>query len=96
MVTINNSQPPAQINNNSNAGLFVLSLVILAAILAAIWHFTTYGPIETTNTNTVDRTITRIEKVPAQVGNAVDNAANNNPANTTPPSNAEPAPAPAQ
>ena len=93
MVTINNSQPPAQVNNSSNAGLIILALVILAAVIGGIWYFTTYGPIESTHTNTVDRTITRIEKAPAAVGNAVDNATTNNPANTTPPSNTEPAPA---
>ena len=93
MVTINNSQPPAQVNNSSNAGLIILALVILAAVIGGIWYFSTYGPIESTHTNTVDRTITRIEKTPATVGNAVDNATTNNPANTTPPSNTEPAPA---
>lgn len=94
MVTINNPQPPAQINNSSNAGLIILALVILAAILAGGYYFMNYGG--TTNTNTTDRTITRVEQVPAQVGNAVDNATTPPPANATPPSNTEPAPAPAQ
>jgi len=96
MVTINNPQPPAQINNSSNAGLIILALVILAAILAGGYYFMNYGGTTTTNTNTVDRTVTRVEQVPAQVGNAVDNATTNNPANTTPPANTEPAPPPAQ
>ena len=94
MVTINNP-PPTQVNNSSNTGLIILALVILVAVAAAAYYFMNYGPVTTTNSNTVDRTITRVEQVPAQVGNAVDNAANN-PANTTPPSNTEPAPAPAQ
>ncbi|MCR6658246.1 MAG: hypothetical protein NVV72_02470 [Asticcacaulis sp.] len=46
MVTINNSQPPAQVNNSSNAGLIILAVVILAAVIGGIWYFTTYGPIE--------------------------------------------------
>ncbi len=94
MVTINNPQPPAQVNNSSNTGLIILALVILAAILAAAYYFTTYGPV--TNTNTVDRTITRVEQVPAQVGKTVDDATTPPPANAVPPSNTEPAPAPAQ
>lgn len=94
MVTINNPQPPTQVNNSSNAGLIILALVILAAILAGAYYFVNYAPV--TNTNTTERTITRVEQVPAQVDKAVDNATTPPPANATPPSNTEPAPTPAQ
>jgi uncharacterized protein HemX len=96
MVTINNPQPPTQVNNSSNAGLIILALVILAAILAGGYYFMNYGPVTTTHTNTTDRTITRVEQVPAQVGKTVDNATNPPPANATPPSKTVPAPAPVQ
>ena len=98
MVTINNSNPPpTEIRTgSSNTGLIILALVILAAILAAAYYFTTYGPVTNTNTSTVDRTITRVEQVPADVGKTVDNVTSPPPANATPPSNTEPAPAPAQ
>ncbi len=103
MVTYTNNQAPAPApsdNSGTNAALVILAFVIIAAIVVGAIYFMN-NPVQNTNTTTsVDRTVSRIEQVPAQTGQAIssavsqpDNAAN--PPAVTPDANPQPAPAPA-
>ncbi len=104
MVTYTNNQAPAPTpsdNSGTNAGLIILAFIIVAAIVvAAIYFMNSPAQTNTNTTTSVDRTVSRIEQVPAQTGQAIDNAvsnpdnAANPPANTAPATNPQPAPAP--
>ncbi len=100
MVTYTNNQAPAPApsdNSGTNAGLIILAFVIIAAIVVGAIYFMN-NPVQNTNSTTsIDRTVSRIEQVPAPAApttvTPADNAANP-PANTAPAANPQPTPAP--
>lgn len=83
----------------TNAAIIILAVIIIAAIaVGAVWYMN--SPAPTNSNTTTERYISKVEQVPAQVGQAAKDATTttvNPPSQDTAPAGAtnEPVPAPA-
>lgn len=87
----------------TNAAIIILAVIIIAAIAVGAMYFMNVPAPSSTNTNTTERYVSKVEQVPAQVDQAAKDATAptaNAPSQDTAPAGATdtptPAPAPAQ